>query len=157
MDPAGITPGEGIELSKVPTQLSAEEKTLADSEREKGGNATVSSSSNAESDKKIGNKKSTEEKATAAGAEISPSESADSFELDAVLKELPEDERRVIQAQLHSPTVQVNYFSLFRYATNHDFMIIAISIVCAIAGGAALPLFTVSQTIVTDREAFITC
>lgn len=143
MDPAGITPGEGIELSKVTTQLSAEEKTLADSEREKGGSAPVSSSSNTASDQKNGNKKSTGEKATAAGAEISPSESADSSELNAVLKELPEDERRIIQAQLHSPTVQVNFFSLFRYATAHDFMIIAVSIICAIAGGAALPLFTV--------------
>lgn len=149
MDPAGVTPGEGIELSKVPTQLSAEENTLADSEKGKGASVPVSSSSNTASDKKRDNQKSAGEKATAAGAEISPSESADSSELDAVLKELPEDERQVIQAQLHSPTVQVNFFSLFRYATTYDFVIIAISIVCAIAGGAALPLFTVSQPIFT--------
>ncbi|KAI7975509.1 hypothetical protein EIK77_005875 [Talaromyces pinophilus] len=145
MAPAGSTPDKGIELSKVPTQLSAEENTLADSEKEKGGSVPMSSSSNTTSDKKSPNKKSAGEKATVAGAEISPSESADSSELDAVLKELPEDERRVIQAQLDSPTVQVNYFSLYRYATTNDFVIIAISIVCAIAGGAALPLFTVRK------------
>lgn len=145
MAPSGSTPDKGIELSKVPTQLSTEEKTLADSEKGKGGSVPVSSSSNTTSDKKSPNKKSAGEEATVAGAETSPSESADSSELDAVLKELPEDERRVIQAQLDSPTIQVNYFSLYRYATTNDFVIIAISIVCAIAGGAALPLFTVRK------------
>ncbi|KAE8552992.1 hypothetical protein EYB25_004371 [Talaromyces marneffei] len=137
------TPGEGIELSPVPTQLSAAEKTLVDPEKEKGGSVPASSSNNAVSDKMSPSKKSTGEKATVAGAEISPSESADSSELDAALKELPEDERRIIREQLHSPTVQVNFFSLYRYATTWDLVIIAISIVCAIAGGAALPLFTI--------------
>jgi ATP-binding cassette, subfamily B (MDR/TAP), member 1 len=157
MAPAGSTPDKGIELSKVPTQLSAEENTLADSEKEKGGSVPMSSSSNTTSDKKSPNKKSAGEKATVAGAEISPSESADSSELDAVLKELPEDERRVIQAQLDSPTVQVNYFSLYRYATTNDFVIIAISIVCAIAGGAALPLFTVRKPQYQSVVQFDTC
>lgn len=146
MAPSGSTPGEGIELSKVSTPLSAEETTLAGSEREKRGSIPVSSSSNTVPDKKSRNKKSAREKATEAGAETSSSETADSSELGAMLKELPEDERHVIQAQLDSPTVQVNFFSLYRYATTHDFVIIAISVICAIAGGAALPLFTVSQT-----------
>jgi ATP-binding cassette subfamily B (MDR/TAP) protein 1 len=131
-----------MELSKVSTQLSAEEKTLADFEKEKGGSIPMSASSNAASEKKSHNKKSAGEKAT---AETSPSESADSSELDAALRGLPEDERRIIQEQLDNPAVQVNFFSLYRYATTWDFVIIAISFVCAIAGGAALPLFTVGR------------
>ena len=142
MDPTGSSPGEGLE---VPTLLSAGEKRSAEFDREKGGDTPLSSSSNTTSDEKSRIEKSAQKKVKGVGAEISPSESADSFELDVALKELPEDERQIIQAQLNSPTVQVNYFTLYRYATTWDYVIIGISIVCAIAGGAALPMFTVRK------------
>ncbi|EED18280.1 ABC multidrug transporter Mdr1 [Talaromyces stipitatus ATCC 10500] len=139
MGPTRASPPEGTDLSASPTHASAEEKTLAESEKNQES-LPVSSSSNTSSDKKSPKEKT--EKLTATGAEVPPSDRAESLELEAVLKELPEDERRIIQEQLDSPTVQVNFFSLYRYATTWDLVIIAISVICAIAGGAALPLFT---------------
>lgn len=61
---------------------------------------------------------------------------------------LPDDEKEIVKRQLHLPTTKVNYTTLFRYATRNDILIIVISSICAIAGGAAMPLMTVSSTIV---------
>lgn len=63
--------------------------------------------------------------------------------LDELLAHLPEHEREIIKEQLEVPSVKVTYFTLYRYATTNDLIILAVSSIAAIAGGAALPFFTV--------------
>lgn len=72
------------------------------------------------------------------------SNTGESSELEVILQELPRDERRIVQEQLDAPTVSVTFFVLYRYASTFDITIICVSSLCAIAGGAALPLFIVS-------------
>lgn len=73
--------------------------------------------------------------------------SADSLppdeELEKALAHLPEPKRAVLRQQLYMLPQSVSYFGLYRYTTRLDLFILAVSVVCAIAGGAALPLFTV--------------
>lgn len=56
---------------------------------------------------------------------------------------LPENEREILKRQLDTPPVSMSYFALYRYATNMEWVIIAVSSICAIAAGAVLPLMTV--------------
>ncbi|KNG80590.1 ABC multidrug transporter Mdr1 [Aspergillus nomiae NRRL 13137] len=49
----------------------------------------------------------------------------------------------VLDRQLHAPVSQVGFFGVYRYATRCDVAILFGSALAAIAGGAALPLFTV--------------
>ena len=58
---------------------------------------------------------------------------------------LPEHEKEIIKKQLVVPEVKVNYRTLYRYATRNDMIIVAVSIVMAIAGGAVMPLMTVCR------------
>lgn len=58
---------------------------------------------------------------------------------------LPEHEKEVVKRQLDIPPVKVTYWTVFRYATRNDLIIIAISSFCAIAGGAIMPLMTVTD------------
>lgn len=58
-------------------------------------------------------------------------------------KHLPPHEAAILRRQVDTPDSPSNYWSLYRYATFNDKIIIAVSVVCAIAGGAALPLMTV--------------
>lgn len=67
----------------------------------------------------------------------------DSKDDDAACAHLPPNEKEIVKEQLHIPNVSVTYWTLFRYATKSDLAIIFISAICAIAGGAALPLMTV--------------
>lgn len=67
--------------------------------------------------------------------------------LDDILAHLPEHEREIIKEQLEVPPVKVNFFTLYRYATTNDLIILVVSGIAAIAGGAALPLFTVRMTL----------
>jgi ATP-binding cassette subfamily B (MDR/TAP) protein 1 len=62
---------------------------------------------------------------------------------DVDLSHLPEHEQAIIKKQIEVTSVQVNFITLYRYATRTDLIIIAVSTLCAIAGGAALPLMTV--------------
>ncbi|KAL4819493.1 P-loop containing nucleoside triphosphate hydrolase protein [Aspergillus spinulosporus] len=64
-------------------------------------------------------------------------------DVDALLAHLPEDERQVLKTQLEEIKVNISYFGLWRYATKIDILIMIISAICAIAAGAALPLFTI--------------
>lgn len=57
---------------------------------------------------------------------------------------LPEDEKAVLFKQLDVPAVKVTYFTLFRYATRNDKIVMGVSGSCAIIGGALLPLMTVN-------------
>ena len=56
---------------------------------------------------------------------------------------LPEHEKEIVKRQLDIPTVKVTYFMLYRYATRNDLIIVAISGLMAIAGGAVMPLMTI--------------
>ncbi|KAH7172145.1 P-loop containing nucleoside triphosphate hydrolase protein [Fusarium sp. MPI-SDFR-AT-0072] len=58
-------------------------------------------------------------------------------------RHLPPDEAEVLRRQVVSPEVKQGVAVLYRYASRNDILIIAISGLCAIAGGAALPLMTV--------------
>ena len=60
---------------------------------------------------------------------------------------LPENEKEIVKRQLDIPTVTVTFKTLYRYATRNDLLIIAVSCICAIAGGAVMPLMTVSTRI----------
>ncbi|KAF6223524.1 hypothetical protein HO133_000367 [Letharia lupina] len=56
---------------------------------------------------------------------------------------LPPHEKEIVKRQLDIPEVTVTFKTLYRYATRNDLIIIAVSSICAIAGGAVLPLMTV--------------
>ncbi|KAI9807261.1 MAG: GTPase-activating protein [Piccolia ochrophora] len=62
---------------------------------------------------------------------------------DDPLRHLPEHEKKIILKQTEIPPVNVSYWSLYRFATKNDLIIIAVSSLCAIAGGAVMPLMTV--------------
>ncbi|KAL4754305.1 hypothetical protein BDW72DRAFT_138250 [Aspergillus terricola var. indicus] len=64
-------------------------------------------------------------------------------EVDALIAHLPEDERQVLKTQLEEFKMNISFFGLWRYATKFDILIMIISAICAIAAGAALPLFTI--------------
>ena len=66
---------------------------------------------------------------------------------DEAYQHLPPHEREIIKRQLDIPTVSVTFKTLYRYATKVDLIIIAVSSICAIAGGAVMPLMTVSTRI----------
>jgi ATP-binding cassette subfamily B (MDR/TAP) protein 1 len=68
---------------------------------------------------------------------------------DDPLRHLSTQERAIIERQLDIPPVDVTFGALFRYATKNDFLIIFISATCAIAGGAVMPLMTVSLKDIT--------
>ncbi|KAE8396380.1 P-loop containing nucleoside triphosphate hydrolase protein [Aspergillus alliaceus] len=49
----------------------------------------------------------------------------------------------VLDRQLHAPVSEIGFFGIYRYASGGDIAILFGSALAAIAGGAALPLFTV--------------
>lgn len=64
-------------------------------------------------------------------------------EKEDALGHLPPEEAEIIRRQLDMPKVELSYFSLFRFATRNDLLIMALSSVAAIIGGAVMPLMTV--------------
>ncbi|CAI7642787.1 unnamed protein product [Penicillium glandicola] len=62
---------------------------------------------------------------------------------DVLYGHLPEHEKDILKRQLDAPLVNISYFGLYRYASRTDLIIILVSTLCAIAAGAALPLFTI--------------
>ena len=66
---------------------------------------------------------------------------------------LPEHEKEVVKRQLDIPAVKVTYWTLFRYATRNDIIILVISTFCAIAGGAVMPLMTVSRPLPLSQHS----
>ncbi|RYP18367.1 hypothetical protein DL765_003979 [Monosporascus sp. GIB2] len=56
---------------------------------------------------------------------------------------LPEHEATVLKRQVITPEVKAGVAALYRYSSRSDLIIMAVSALCAIAGGAALPLMTV--------------
>lgn len=71
---------------------------------------------------------------------------------DDAYAHLPPHERDIIKKQLDIPSVTVTYRTLFRYATRTDFIIMAISMLCALAGGSVQPLMTVSDSAPESRN-----
>ncbi|KAF2264957.1 P-loop containing nucleoside triphosphate hydrolase protein [Lojkania enalia] len=53
---------------------------------------------------------------------------------------LSEEEQSIIDKQVNVPTLQVGYFSLFRYASRKDAVIMFISSIASVAAGAVFPL-----------------
>ncbi|EEU46536.1 uncharacterized protein NECHADRAFT_104160 [Fusarium vanettenii 77-13-4] len=53
------------------------------------------------------------------------------------------DSKVILRRQVVSPEVKQGVGVLYRYSSRNDIIIIAVSAICAIAGGAALPLMTV--------------
>jgi ATP-binding cassette subfamily B (MDR/TAP) protein 1 len=62
---------------------------------------------------------------------------------DSLFAHLPEHEKEILKQQLEAPSVKVSFFILYRYASRSDILIMVVSAICAIAAGAALPLFTI--------------
>ena len=56
---------------------------------------------------------------------------------------LPDHEKEIVKRQLDIPVVKVTFKTLYRYATRNDLIIVFISAICAIAGGAVMPLMTI--------------
>ncbi|KAM0338466.1 hypothetical protein ACHAPU_011319 [Fusarium lateritium] len=63
--------------------------------------------------------------------------------LEDHFEHLPPDEAEVLRRQVISPEVKQGVAVLYRYASRNDIIVIIISAICSIAGGAALPLMTV--------------
>ena len=62
---------------------------------------------------------------------------------DVLYGHLSQHEKDILKRQLDAPPVKVSFFGLYRYASRMDMLIILVSTLCAIAAGAALPLFTI--------------
>lgn len=77
------------------------------------------------------------EKADSKAAPVTSADDDDPF------KHLPSHEAQILKAQVTVPEVKAGFAALYRYASRNDLIIIAVSSVCAIAAGAALPLMTV--------------
>jgi ATP-binding cassette subfamily B (MDR/TAP) protein 1 len=71
---------------------------------------------------------------------------------DALYAHLPAHEKDILKRQLHAPPVKISFFGLYRYASHMDIVIIVVSALCAMAAGAAMPLFTVSILVVCWRR-----
>ncbi|KAL9007236.1 MAG: hypothetical protein Q9188_000039 [Gyalolechia gomerana] len=56
---------------------------------------------------------------------------------------LPPHEKEIVKRQLDLPPVTVTFKTLYRYATRKDLIIVSISALAAIGGGAVMPLMTV--------------
>ncbi|KAH7130253.1 P-loop containing nucleoside triphosphate hydrolase protein [Dendryphion nanum] len=78
------------------------------------------------------------------------SQSAESTETHVPIEELPgvptagltDEEKEIIERQLHVPTLKIGYFSLFRYANKKEWFIMFIAAIASIAAGAVMPLMT---------------
>ncbi|KAL1792862.1 hypothetical protein ACET3X_009369 [Alternaria dauci] len=56
---------------------------------------------------------------------------------------LSDQEKDIIERQLTAPNLTVGYFSLFRYATAKDKLIMVVALIASIAAGAVMPLMTI--------------
>ncbi|KAK1052478.1 GTPase-activating protein [Friedmanniomyces endolithicus] len=68
---------------------------------------------------------------------------AEKEEEDTILSHLPEHEAAILKRQLDIPPVKLTYKSLYRYATRNDLLLMVLSSICAIVGGAVMPLMTI--------------
>ncbi|KAH9900398.1 multidrug resistance protein [Xylariomycetidae sp. FL2044] len=58
-------------------------------------------------------------------------------------RHLPDHEAEILRNQVITPEVKAGIATVYRYSSRNDLIIMFVSAICAIAGGAALPLMTV--------------
>ncbi|KAL5362736.1 P-loop containing nucleoside triphosphate hydrolase protein [Aspergillus floccosus] len=121
MSPSAEKPDNG------PTTTVEQAHSLND--RSVGSGSTITPSAGKE---QSGSRPSSSQKNTAVAADD-----------DALYAHLPESEKAILKKQLHAEESSVSFIALFRYASRMDMLIIFVSAICAIAAGAALPLFTI--------------
>ncbi|KAL4793753.1 P-loop containing nucleoside triphosphate hydrolase protein [Aspergillus venezuelensis] len=56
---------------------------------------------------------------------------------------LSDSQTDILKQQINMPDAKIGYFSIYRYASKSDYALLLLGGVCAVLGGAALPLFTV--------------
>ncbi|KAJ5474875.1 hypothetical protein N7475_004441 [Penicillium sp. IBT 31633x] len=113
---------------------------------EEGVSAVEKAVEDPQRDEKLGEKpidKRGSDSASTSTAKENESTTAVSTEEDALYAHLPQHEKDILKRQLDAPSVSVSFFGLYRYASPTDIVIIVVSALCAIAAGAALPLFTI--------------
>jgi ATP-binding cassette subfamily B (MDR/TAP) protein 1 len=79
---------------------------------------------------------------------------APSEEVKPPMSDLSEQEKEIIERQLSAPKLTVGYFSLFRYATRNEALIMAVALVASIAAGAVMPLMTVRDALLPPQCRF---
>lgn len=72
-----------------------------------------------------------------------PADADEKPEDDDPFKHLPEHERLILKRQLDLPATNVNYMTLYRYATRNDKIVLVLASIAAIIGGALMPMMTV--------------
>ncbi|KAI4870942.1 P-loop containing nucleoside triphosphate hydrolase protein [Hypoxylon rubiginosum] len=85
---------------------------------------------------------STESAAALEKADSKVSKSSKEIDNDP-FKHLPANEAEILKRQVLTPEVKAGVATLYRYSSRNDIIIMIVSAICAIAGGAALPLMTV--------------
>jgi ATP-binding cassette, subfamily B (MDR/TAP), member 1 len=121
----------GVDLSEKPDTLAEDESGRASSPGESTDGAHI-------------------EKETAANADLGADlqkadtkvEVATPSEEDEY-KHLPAKEAEILRRQVSTPDVKAGVAILYRYASKWDLIFMGVSTICAIGGGAALPLMTV--------------
>lgn len=64
-------------------------------------------------------------------------------DLDEQFRHLPAHHAEILKRQVFTPEAKKGVAVIYRYSSRNDCIILAVSVVCAIASGAALPLMTV--------------
>lgn len=132
----------GAAVEKVPEEAMANNETVANEKSENTLQQTFDSGSTLSPHKESD------------GSSNNASKTALSLDDDALFAHLSQDEKDILKKQLDAPEVKIGFFGLYRYADKMDILILVISAICAIAAGAALPLFTVS-TDYCDRTSSV--
>ncbi|KAJ1335554.1 ATP-binding cassette subfamily B (MDR/TAP) member 1 [Microdochium nivale] len=123
-------------MSAPPQEITAEKTPDASLSRQASshGGSTESGPGNKNSDSAAANAL---EKADTKVASSSTSVAADPF------RHLPPHEADILRRQITIEETNAGLGALYRYATRNDIIVIVISSICAIVGGAAMPLMTV--------------
>ncbi|KAG6018886.1 hypothetical protein E4U41_003518, partial [Claviceps citrina] len=78
-----------------------------------------------------------------AKAQVAVVEPPKASDPEEIFRHLPPHEAAVLKRQTITPEIKQGVGVLYRYASRNDLIIIAVSAVCAVASGAALPLMTI--------------
>lgn len=71
-------------------------------------------------------------------------ENSENSEAKDPFSHLPPRERQILRDQVYLAESQTGYWTLFRYSTKWDLVIMVISGSCAVVAGVALPMVSVS-------------
>ncbi|PNY23635.1 Multidrug resistance protein 1A [Tolypocladium capitatum] len=64
-------------------------------------------------------------------------------DLDEQFRHLPAHQAEILKRQVFTPELNKGIGAIYRYSSRNDILVLAVSAVCAVASGAALPLMTV--------------